>query len=395
MNTAVRHTIAYADHAVETGGAEVSLSLLLHHLDRSRYRPILFHAPAAEWLDGPFDLGDTQLIEAFDDPALLGTRREQIGRGLLANFGKIARALWTVRRVRGLLVRVSADLVHTNTLKCHLLAGAAARMAGLPVVWHMRDIVSERGARAMLRQAARIIRPTIIAVSRAVAQSVADFGAPVEVIHNGLLLDDFAPGEPDPALLDELGLAPTDRVLMITARITPWKGHRELIRALPAVLERFPDARLVVVGDVKFWAESYLDELKSLADELGVAGAIRWAGHRHDVPALLRLCEVFVLPSRDEPFGRAIVEAMAVGKPVVAGKTGAVPEICPHGECGLLVDPEDPSEIAAALIELLSNPARAREMGERGHQRAHTLFDAAATAQKVQALYERILSSRP
>lgn len=131
-----------------------------------------------------------------------------------------------------------------------------------------------------------------------------------------------------------------------------------------------------------------------MAQTEGVAEAVLWTGHREDVPALLRLCEVFVLPSRDEPFGRALVEAMATEKPVVAGRGGASPEVCPDGTCGYLVDPADPAEIANAIIDLLSNPGRAREMGRAGRKRAVCFFDADSNAERVQALYRELLAHR-
>jgi glycosyltransferase involved in cell wall biosynthesis len=160
---------------------------------------------------------------------------------------------------------------------------------------------------------------------------------------------------------------------------------------MPLVLARQPDARLLVVGTIAFWSEGYLEELQNLASQLGISHAVVWTGHRKDVPDLLRLAEVFVLPSKDEPFGRAIVEAMATGKPVVAGRAGGVPEVCPDGETGYLVDPESPQEIAEAILAMLADPTRARQMGERGHIRARELFDAKTTAAHVQSLYEEIL----
>jgi len=201
----------------------------------------------------------------------------------------------------------------------------------------------------------------------------------------------FQPGPEPDGLRRELGLGSRHRVVMIVARLTPWKGHAELLRALPRVVNRFPDARLVVVGTTNFWQAEYLDELQALAEDQGVGHAVLWTGHRQDIPELLRLCEMLVLPSRDEPFGRSLVEAMATGKPVVAGRGGAAPEICPDGLCGYLVDHDDPAEIADGLLALLTDPERAAEMGRAGRRRALDLFDADANAERVQALYRDLL----
>jgi glycosyltransferase involved in cell wall biosynthesis len=384
-------TVAYADHAAVTGGAEISLKLLLERLDRRHFRPLLLHSPNAEWLDETLFQDGTVRGEVFRDDRLLAPRRQHVRPGLLGNLKSLVLAARPVLEMRGLLHQYRAALLHSNTLKCHLLAGAAAKTCGIPVIWHMRDIVKETGPRAMLRRAAGVIRPVIIAISQAVANEVRDLSQRVEVVYNGVPLRDFCPGPEPPGLREQLGLAPRHRVVMIVARLTPWKGHMQLLRAMPAVVERFEDVRLVIVGSINFSDEEYGQELRSMAEAEGVAQAIVWAGHRDDIPALLRVCDVFVLPSKNEPFGRAIVEAMASGKPVVAGRSGAAPEVCPDGVCGYLVDEDNPADIAQAIISLLADPRRACEMGRAGRERAVTLFDADANAQRMQKIYRELL----
>lgn len=384
--------VAYADHASEVGGAEISLALLLERLDRARYEPVVLHSPDARWLDGVVGPSQAATIDVFQDARLMKPRRQDIGHGLLGNLDKLLSAVGPVLQLRRVLRAQGVRLVHSNTLKCHMLAGTAARLCRLPLIWHMRDLVNEPGAWSVLAYAARLMRPTVIAISQAVASHLRDLPVRVHVVHNGVPLDDFKPGPPDRRLMEELGLEPDDRVIMIVARLTPWKGHTQLIQAMPQVLARFPRAKLVVVGSTHFWDPDYMDELKQLASALRVSGAIIWTGHRDDVPDLLRLCEVFVLPSKDEPFGRSLVEAMATSKPVVAGAGGATREICPDGVCGYLVDPDSPDDIAQALMTLLDSPQRAQDMGRAGLERARTLFDADATAARIQAVYDDLLS---
>ncbi len=293
--------------------------------------------------------------------------------------------------LRGALKRTRPALVHSNTLKCHVIAGMAAWSVGLPVIWHLRDILREPGARSVLERSARKLKPTIIAISQAVASEVEHLGLSIEVIHNGVPLDDFTPGEPREGLRHELGLEAGQPVVMVVARLTPWKGHRQLIEAMPAVLRRFPEARLVVVGGPHFWEDAYEEELQGVARDLHVDHAVIWTGHREDIADLLRACDVFVLPSTDEPFGRSIIEAMATGKPVIAGNSGGAPEVCTDGLCGRLVDPQDRGELAEAIVSILSDPAEAGRMGTRGRDKAIRLFDAKVTAERVQEVYTRVL----
>jgi glycosyltransferase involved in cell wall biosynthesis len=384
--------VAYVDHATDVGGAEVSLRLLLQHLDPERFRALVLHAEGAAWLKDRPPLEGATYLPVFRDTAGLHAPRDEISTGMLGNAGKILRTLGPAMALRGALRRTRPALVHSNTLKCHVIAGMAAWSVGLPIIWHLRDILREPGARAMLDRAARKLRPTIIAISQAVAKEVEHLGLPVEVIHNGVPLDDFTPGEPRADLRHEFGLENGQPVVMIVARLTPWKGHRQLIEAMPAVLARFPDARLVIVGGPHFWEGDYEDELKAVARSMNIHRALIWTGHREDIADLLRLCDVFVLPSTDEPFGRSIIEAMAVGKPVIAGNSGGVPEICTHGVCGQLIDPKDPGELAEAIVSILSDPVEAAKMGARGRDKAHRLFDAQVTAERVQDVYTRLLA---
>ncbi|MGD9497696.1 MAG: glycosyltransferase family 4 protein [Armatimonadota bacterium] len=282
--------------------------------------------------------------------------------------------------------------MHTNTTKMHLLAGAAGRLRGLPVVWHMRVLLTQPGARAWLRRAVRLVRPHVIAISTAVAAQFEGMRCPLHVVPNGIPLERFEPGPPPPHLGAELGLPAGAPTVCVVGRLTPWKGHQVLLRGWPDVLARVPDARLLVVGEVAFWEDGYGDELRALASELGIAASVHWLGFREDVADLLRLSDLLVLPSIDEPFGRVVIEAMAAARPVVATASGGIPEIVVDGDTGLLVPPREPEPLADAIAALLADPARARAMGQAGRRRALELFDVRRVAAQVQAIYDGILS---
>ena len=383
--------VAYVDHAKDVGGAEVSLRLLLQHLDPDRFRALVLHAEGAAWLKDRPPIEGATYLPVFRETASLHAPRDEIRTGVLGNAGKILQTLSPAMALRGAMRRTRPALVHSNTLKCHVIAGMAAWSVGLPIIWHLRDILREPGARSVLERSAQKLKPTIIAISQAVANEVEYLGRPIEVIHNGVPLDDFTPGEARDDLRHELGLEAGQPVVMIVARLTPWKGHRQLIEALPTVLARFPEAKLVIVGGPHFWEGDYEDELKAVARTLNVHHSLVWTGHREDIADLLRLCDVFVLPSTDEPFGRSIIEAMAVGKPVIAGNSGGVPEVCSDGVCGRLIDPKNRGALAEAIVSILGDPAEAARMGARGRDKALRLFDAKVTAERVQEVYTRML----
>jgi glycosyltransferase involved in cell wall biosynthesis len=151
------------------------------------------------------------------------------------------------------------------------------------------------------------------------------------------------------------------------------------------VREEEPRAALVVLGGGPERAA-----LEALARDLGVADALVLPGRVGDVPALLERAEIVVHPARWEGFGLALLEAMLAARPVVAARVSAVPELVAHGETGLLVPPDDPRALAAALAGLLRDPERARRLGEAGRERARSEFSVAGMADRTAQLYGRL-----
>jgi len=385
--------IAYVGQAAETGGAEKSLLDIIARLDRSRFGAALLCSEAADWLDEA-RLDGVSVRHVFARGGLLERTRGDLnagaglgGRDVIGSWRHVWRLYRAIRRER-------PALVHTNTLKTHLLAGAASRMARRRLVWHLRDILEDGSALQWLLNAARRFRPTVIAISEAVRSSLRGADVDVRLIYNGTDLSSFRPDRNREQTRKSLGLAARDTAIVIVGRLTPWKGHRELLRAFAAVGAMHPHLRLIVVGEVAFWEDGYETELKQLATDLGVADRVQWLGFRDDVPELLAAGDIFALPSVDEPFGRAIVEAMAGERPVVATRSGGVPEIVIEGETGLLVPPGDDRELALALGRLAESEGLRRRMGRAGRERAMRLFDVDRTATQVQELYEEILSDR-
>ena len=366
--------VGFVDHALQLGGAQKSLLELIAHLERDRFEPVVVCSRGASWLDRP-ELAGVETAPVLEAAPLLERRRDDLGRSVVADLRDVLAGGRLAARLRRALAMLGVDLVHSNTLKAHLLSCVAARGARLPLIWHVRDILQGRAARGWLLRAGRLARPRIIAISQAVAAQFAGAGLEITLIHNGVPLDRFTAGPPPQQLRRRLGLSSDDDVLCIVGRLTPWKGHLTLLEAVAAVAGGRPRVRLLVVGEVAFWEHSYEEELRAHAARLGIADRVLWLGFRDDIPDILRLCDVFVLPSVDEPFGRAIIEAMAVARPVVATRSGGVPEIVVDGETGLLVAPQDAAALADALRVLLSDPGRAGQMGERGMARAHERFD--------------------
>ncbi|OGL00951.1 MAG: hypothetical protein A3D33_19895 [Candidatus Rokubacteria bacterium RIFCSPHIGHO2_02_FULL_73_26] len=187
----------------------------------------------------------------------------------------------------------------------------------------------------------------------------------------------------------ELGLGPGDRPIGVAARMTAQKGHAHLLDALPAVLARVPAVVCVLIGDGPLRAP-----LEARARALGVAARCRFTGARADVADLVAALEVVVLPSRSEGLPFALLEAMALGKPVVATTVGGCPEVVEDGRTGWLVPPGDAPALAGAVLRLLEDAPAARAMGARGAARVRAEFSLARMVDALQTLYAALLGAR-
>jgi len=188
----------------------------------------------------------------------------------------------------------------------------------------------------------------------------------------------------------ELGLEEGAPVLVCVARLVPLKRHRDLILALPALIERHTGLRLLIVGH-----GSEEGTLRALATDCGTSGHIDWLGQRDDVPAILDASDLFVLPSTHEGISLALLEAMAAGLPVVATDVPGISEIVVPEVSGVLVPPGMPERLAEAIDRLIADPELSRSIGRAGHQRVRDRFNIDQTIAGTAALYLEILRPRP
>jgi glycosyltransferase involved in cell wall biosynthesis len=186
-------------------------------------------------------------------------------------------------------------------------------------------------------------------------------------------------------------------VLGVVGQLTPWKGQDDAIRALARLREAHPDAQLVIAGSAKFVSREtrfdnpgYVRGLHALCEELGVADAVHFVGEREDIPDLLRALDVLLVPSWTEPFGRVVIEGMAMGIPVIATTDGGPAEIIEHGETGVLAPPREPQAWAEEAGRLLTAPERSAEIAARGRERAAG-YAVERHVERLLAVYRRVL----
>jgi glycosyltransferase involved in cell wall biosynthesis len=189
---------------------------------------------------------------------------------------------------------------------------------------------------------------------------------------------------------DELRLEPRAPVIGVVASLSPIKDHATVLRAVSALVPKWPMVRLVLVGD-----GPEREALGRLATQLGLDDVVRFAGLRPQLPSFHFLFDVSVLSSVSEGFPNSLVEAMAAGRPIVATNVGGVPDAVREGENGLLVSPKDAAAFATALEQLLANPQRREAMGAAGASRARKEFHARHVVGSLEDLYDRLLRPGP
>jgi glycosyltransferase involved in cell wall biosynthesis len=304
--------------------------------------------------------------------------------------------LGVVLRLAGLLRRERIDLLHSHLYIANLAGRVAGRIAGVPVILsaqHDTDLWMRPHHRLIERLSARLA-DRVIACSEAVrAWQIDAVGLPpakLTTLRNAIV-PPADPGESErDAARTALGAAPEDLVVGTLGRLfEPKKGLRIFIDAAVAVAARAPRARFVVAGEGPARAE-----LEMRARHAGLGPRLIFAGARRDVPVLLSAYDLFVQPSLWEGFGLTVVEAMAVGRPVVASQVGGIPEIVRHGRDGLLVAPGDAGALADAIVDLLDDPERRARFAAEGRRRARTEFHIDRLVGETAALYRDALERR-
>jgi L-malate glycosyltransferase len=308
-------------------------------------------------------------------------------------------AIRTARHAR----RMRADVIYANTIRAGLIAAPVARLTSIPAVVHVRD----RLPRSPVADAAlRLIGASahiIVANSKYTAEgvrAVTERGQ-LRVVYNPVDLSRFNPSRVDrDACRAEMGIAREACVLAVIGQITPWKGQHEAVGALGHLRRMGRDVHLLLVGEPKFIApatrydnRAYFEELERLIRAEGVADRVHLLGERSDVPMIVGSLDMLLVPSWEEPFGRTVIEAMALGVPVVATNVGGPAEIISDGIDGTLLAPRDPQRWATEVARLMDSPETRARQGDAAARRA-TDFAAPKHVQAMVEIFEEAARSR-
>lgn len=301
------------------------------------------------------------------------------------------------RELRALVRGASVRAIVGNGAHPSAVGGVLARLSGVRSVSLVHQICAYPLRANDPRLVGALLAPCdlLIAVSRAAETAVAKLRpkTPHALVYNGTPLRDVSADEADSAR-SELGTGPFDTLIGVFGRLQRTKGQDVLIEAFARIAAERPHLRLAIVGGSVFGLEpEYADELKAAVERLGLAQRTVFTGFRTDVPRLMAACDIVCNPSRaPESFGMAIVEAMMLGRPVVAAAGGGPSEIVASDEHGLLVPPDDVAALAAALASLADDRERRRRIGEAARTRARAHFSSEVMAATLLRRLDELVS---
>jgi glycosyltransferase involved in cell wall biosynthesis len=384
--------VLYVNHTGQMSGGEHSLLELVRGASPG-VTPIVA-CPDGPLVDALRDVGVPSVsIPGIDASLKLHPRHTTLA---LSDLARSARA------VRAAARRHDVSVVHANSIRAGLLPTVIADRHRPPTIVHLRDrLPASRISTLTLRVISRA--DLLIANSHYTAASLDEAGVACSrrVIGNPVDLDRFDPDRIDrSAARAALDVAEGDYVASVLAQITPWKGQQEAILAIARVREEHPNVKLLLVGSAKFVSKTtrydnraYLDNLGRLVERLRLHDHVRFLGESDDVPSLLRATDALLIPSWEEPFGRSMIEAMAMGVPVIATTVGGPAEVITQSRDGMLVPPRKAEAWAQAIQNLIKSPGLHTRLARNGRLRARA-FAVEAHAEELRSVYLQVLNRR-
>jgi glycosyltransferase involved in cell wall biosynthesis len=362
--------VLFVSQTAEKGGAELVMMDLITHGPEDWGACFFTDGPAARDLA----IAGREPMVLTGESNVLNIRRGASAFRLLSAAGgvlSLARSL--AQAAQGYRV------VCANSQKALFVAALATRFMRRPLVWFLHDILTDPAFSGNTRRAAvifaNLFASRVVVNSKATGRAFVAAGGRadrVRLVYCGFDLAAHPKANAMAAkdLRGRFGLSDAP-VIGLFGRLNRWKGQHVLLRALA----KLPDVQAIIVGAALFDYDGYEAELRELAHSEGLADRVHFTGFVEDVPNIMAGVDVVVHAStHPEPFGRVVVEGMLAGRPVVATRGGGVDEIVSDGETGLLVPPDDPPALAAAILRLLSEPAFAERIAQSGLDTARKRF---------------------
>lgn len=395
-----RSRILFMDHTAKLGGGEIAILNLVRHLNLELYEPVFI-----SFSDGPLvqKLRDSNVtVHVLSlPPDIVHAKKDELGAKSIFQVREIALLLKHMVELVKLTKQIKPDIIHTNSLKSDVIGGLVGRLTGVPVVWHIRDRITDQylppKVAKIFKMLCRYVPNTVIANSNSTLDCLELPGLRKKhkAIYSGADLKNFVVNDG----VDLVGYkqmtksnATESPKIALIGRISPWKGQHIFIKAAAQVLRSVPSAKFLIVGSALFGESEYEAEIHKLVKDLGIESAVEFIGFTDDVPGFLSTVEIVVHASTlGEPFGQVVIEAMASAKPIIATDGGAIPEIVEHGVTGLIVPMSDVSAMAEAITVLAKDDLLRNFIAHAGHECVKKRFTIERTADLVMQVYSDML----
>jgi len=363
------HVMVLMAMTEQRGGGERMLLHFLQHVPKDDVRlTVVF-------------FGEGSLVEAVR--AIHGVEVRVVETGRLRHLHRYVQAVATLRRI---VQEANVDLIFSWTGKPHLYGGMVSLLTGIPAAWYQLGIPEGRHL-SWIDQLANLL-PTagVVTLSKQAQQAQRRLWPQrkVALVYPCFDAETFDPARlPSPAAArEQLGLPTGVPIVGMVGRLQEWKGIHTLVRAMPQILQAHPETQVVVVGGAHDLEPAYPARLHSLIAEHGLEEHVHLVGYHANVSTWMQAMDVFVHASDAEPFGIVIIEALALGKPVIAGATGGPREILEDGRTGHLVPFEAYGQLADRVVELLQHPEKRSALASAG-RRVATQYDPAHYAKRL------------
>jgi len=303
-------------------------------------------------------------------------------------FSSLAKLTFFLRRER-------VDLINAHGYRDHFLSIVAGRMTRVKALVRTKHNHVPLKSGFFSRFLYDRLTDRIITISEDIRNILIKSGLHPEhitTIHTAINLNLFSPRPKNQQLIKEFDLSKDYAIIGTTARLSERKGINFLLDAIKILVDEGRRLTCLIVGGGGSGSQRKIDILKLRAESLGISRYVVFTGRRNDIPEILSLMDVFILPSLAEGLGRSLLEAMASGKPIVASNVGGIPEAVEDGKTGILVPSQDAHALAKALSFFLDNPKKSEEMGSAGRERVERLFDEKKMINSICSLYEELLN---
>jgi len=354
------------------GGGEISLLNLLKKINKKIYNPIVA-CPS----EGSMSLA---IRDMNIDVEIVSMRR-------LRYFNLYFLVTGVLKLIR-IINAHKIDVIHANGSRCMIYGGIAGKIKRIPVIWHVRIVEKDN----LLDRILSKLADRIIVISNSVRDRFnwLKNREKISVIYNGIDIDDFTRNINTDKIRKKLSITETEIVIGTVGQLIPMKGHKYFIEAAKIVLEKVKNIKFLIVGGSQE-DNSYEMELKNMVKNYGLEDKIIFTGYRKDIKNIIALIDIFVFSAVGEGFGRVLIEAMALQKPVVASNSGGIPEIVVDGETGILVPERDSLSIASAIIKLINEKGMRYKMGIAGRKRVEERFTIERHVKGIEGEYSKIL----